>query len=54
MLAVGAAYLVWEHGQGRHRRPHPLCVTDTVLAGQDRPETPGVRRACPAKPPEQA
>ena len=25
LLVAGAAYLVWEHGQGRHGRPHALC-----------------------------
>ena len=25
MLAAGAAYLVWEHGQERHAQPHLLC-----------------------------
>jgi len=25
VLAAGAAYFVWEHGQDRHGRPHLLC-----------------------------
>ena len=25
LLVVGAAYFVWEHGQGRHGRPQALC-----------------------------
>ena len=25
VLAGGAAYLAWEHEQGRHAQPHMLC-----------------------------
>jgi hypothetical protein len=25
LLAGGAAYLVWEHDQGKHAQPHMLC-----------------------------
>ena len=51
-LAAGAAYFVWEHGQGRHERPHllcPLCWLDKI---DPAPETSGGPR--PAEPPEQA
>ena len=26
LLVAGAAYFAWEHEQGRHGRPHPLCL----------------------------
>jgi hypothetical protein len=25
LLAGGAAYVAWEHEQGKHTRPHALC-----------------------------
>jgi hypothetical protein len=25
LLVTGAAYVAWEHEQGRHERPHLLC-----------------------------
>jgi hypothetical protein len=52
VLVAGAAYFVWEHGQGRHGRPHllcPLCWLDKI---DPAPETSG--GASPAEPPEQA
>ena len=52
LLVAGAAYFVWEHGQGRHERPHPLCPLcwlekfDPAPKQSDGPS--------PAEPPEQA
>ena len=47
MLAAGAAYFVWEHGQGLHGgRP----AVPAVLAGKDRPGPRGIRRAQPGRP----
>jgi hypothetical protein len=52
VLVAGAAYFVWEHGQGRHRRPRllcPLCWLDKI---DPTPEASG--GPSPAGPPEQA
>ena len=52
VLVAGAAYFVWEHGQGRHGRPHllcPLCWLDKI---DPTPEASSGRS--PAGPPEQA
>jgi hypothetical protein len=52
VLVAGAAYFVWEHGQGRHGRQHllcPLCWLDKVAPGPEATGGPG-----PAEPPEQA
>jgi hypothetical protein len=27
LLVGGAAYFAWEHEQGRHQRPHALCLS---------------------------
>ena len=52
VLAAGAAYFVWEHGQGRHGQPHllcPLCWLDKI------DPAPGASGgSSPAEPPEQA
>ena len=45
VLAAGAAYFVWEHGQDRHSRPHllcPLCWLNKVAPDPETtdPETP--------------
>jgi hypothetical protein len=26
LLVAGAAVFAWQHEQGRHERPHPLCL----------------------------
>lgn len=26
LLVLGAAHFAWEHEQGRHERPHALCL----------------------------
>jgi hypothetical protein len=26
LLVAGAAYFAWEHEQGKHERPHALCL----------------------------
>jgi len=52
VLAAGAAYFVWEHGQGRHGRPHvlcPLCWLDRITPASEASGEPG-----PAEPQEQA
>ena len=51
-LVAGAAYFVWEHGQGRHGRPHLLCP----LCWLDRIDPAPVASGgpCAAEPPEQA
>ena len=49
VLVAGAAYFVWEHGQGRHGRPHmlcPLCWLEEIDPAPDLPGGPG-----PAEPP---
>jgi hypothetical protein len=52
VLAAGAAYFVWEHGQDRHGRPRllcPLCLLNKVAPD---PGTSG--GPDPAEPPQQA
>ena len=52
VLVAGAAYFVWEHGQGRHERSHllcPLCLLDKIAPAPQAPAGPS-----PAEPPEQA
>jgi len=52
LLVAGGAYFVWEHEQGRHGRPHPLCPLCWLekIAPDPRASTePG-----PAEPPQQA
>jgi hypothetical protein len=52
VLAAGAAYFVWEHGQGRHGRPHLLCSVCWLEKVAPAPEASG--GPSPAEPPEQA
>ena len=52
LLVAGAAYLVWEHGQGRHQRPHALCALCWLNKIAPAAGAPG--DASPAEPPEQA
>ena len=52
VLVAGAAYFVWEHGQGRHGRPqalYPLCWLYKIDPAR---EASG--GSSPAEPPEQA
>jgi hypothetical protein len=52
LLAAGAAFFVWQHGEGRHERQHllcPLCWLDKVDPAPQASDGPG-----PAEPPEQA
>jgi len=52
VLVAGAAYFVWEHGQGRHGRPRllcSLCWLDRVDPAREASGGPS-----PADPPEQA
>ena len=52
VLAAGAAYFVWEHGQDRHGRPHLLCPVCWLDRVSPAPEASG--GPSPAEPPEQA
>ena len=59
LLVAGAAYFVWEHGQGRHRRPHLLCTVCWLNKVNPAPEATGPAAEAtggpgPAEPPEQA
>ena len=52
VLVAGAAYFVWEHGQGRHGRPHllcPLCWLEKIDSAPDPSGGSG-----PAEPPGHA
>jgi len=51
VLAAGAAYFVWQHGQDRHVRPHPLCPLCWLDKIAPAPEAPG--GPSPAEPSEQ-
>jgi hypothetical protein len=51
LLVAGAAYLAWEHEQGRHERPHvlcPLCLLNKIAPAPEASGGPD-----PAEPPEQ-
>jgi hypothetical protein len=50
MLAGGAAYFAWEHEQGRHQRPHVLCLS--CWLNKIAPEASS--GSSPPEPPEQA
>ena len=52
LLAAGAAYFVWEHGQGRHERPQVLCPLCWLNKISPAPRASG--GSSPAEPPEQA
>ena len=52
LLVAGAGYFVWEHGQGRHRRPQVLCPLCWLSKIAPAPEASG--GSSPAEPPEQA
>jgi hypothetical protein len=50
LLVAGAAYLVWDHQQGRHEQSQllcPMCLLNRILPA---PAEPG--GASPAEPPE--
>ncbi len=49
LLAVGGAQVAWEHEQGRHQRPHVLCLI--CWLNKIAPEASG--GSSPAEPPEQ-
>jgi hypothetical protein len=50
LLVTGGAYFAWEHEQGRHQRPHVLCLICWLnKIAPEAPSGPG-----PAEPPEQA
>jgi hypothetical protein len=52
LLVAGGAYLVWEHEQGRHGRPHVLCPLCWLNKIAPPPEASGGSN--PAEPPEHA
>jgi hypothetical protein len=41
LLAGGAAYLAWEHEQGKHAQPHALCPICWLNKIAPAPERPG-------------
>jgi hypothetical protein len=53
VLVAGAAYFVWEHGQGRHGRPHLLCPVCWLEKADPVPEASGGHDGAES-PPEQA
>ena len=52
LLVAGGAYFVLEHEQGRHGRPHPLCLLCWLNKIAPAPQASGGSSA--AEPPEQA
>jgi hypothetical protein len=52
VLFAGAAYFVWDHGQGRHERAHPLCPLCWLDKIDPAPQASG--EPGPAEPGEQA
>ena len=52
VLAAGAAYFVWEHGQDRHSRPHPLCPL--CWLNKVAPDSGASGEPGPAEPPQPA
>jgi hypothetical protein len=52
VLAAGAAYFVWEHGQGRHERPRLLCPVCLLSKVAPDPESSGEPSS--PEPPQQA
>jgi hypothetical protein len=50
LLAAGGLYFAWEHEQGRHQRPHVLCLICWLnKIAPEAPSGPGQ-----TEPPEQA
>jgi hypothetical protein len=49
LLVAGGAYFAWEHEQGRHQRPHMLCLI--CWLNKIAPEASS--GSSPAEPPEQ-
>jgi hypothetical protein len=52
VLVAGAAYFAWEHEQGRHERPHVLCLICWLNRIAPAPQTSA--GPDPAEPPDQA
>jgi hypothetical protein len=52
LLVAGAAHFAWEHEQGRHERPHVLCLVCWMSKIAPAPEASG--NSSPAPPPDQA
>ena len=50
LLVAGGAHFAWEHEQGRHQRPHMLCL----ICWLDKIAPEGSSGSTPAEPPEQA
>jgi hypothetical protein len=51
LLVAGAAHFAWEHEQGRHGRPHVLCLVCWMNRIAPAPGTSGDSRQ--AEPPEE-
>ena len=47
LLTGGAAYLAWEHEQGRHGKPHALCPICWLNRIAPAPEPPPATRSEP-------
>jgi hypothetical protein len=50
LLVASGAHFAWEHEQGRHQRPHMLCL----ICWLDKIAPEGSSGSTPAEPPEQA
>jgi hypothetical protein len=50
LLVAGGAHFAWEHEQGRHQRPHVLCL----ICWLDKIAPEASSGSVPAEPPEQA
>jgi hypothetical protein len=57
LLAGGAAYLAWEHEQGKHAQAHllcPICWLNKIAPASEPPATePSATEPPPAEPAEQ-
>jgi hypothetical protein len=51
LLGLGAAHFAWEHEQGRHERPHALCLI--CWLNKVAPTPSGSSDSGPAQPPQQ-
>ena len=52
LLVAGAAHFAWEHEQGRHQRPHVLCLV--CWMNKIAPATAASGNSGPARPQEPA
>jgi|HubBroStandDraft_6_1064221.scaffolds.fasta_scaffold1454132_2 hypothetical protein len=57
LLVGGAAYLAMQHDQGKHGRPHALCLVcwmDKIAPAPPAPAAEAPGEPGPADPPDQA